>query len=70
MTTAIIAHALLKMIFPTTKGTSYAIITRVMIVKNLQAPIYLGQDIFQSKHLFYALTSRREEKVPEGPRGL
>ena len=68
MTTAIVAHALLKLILSTTRGGTYALITRVMIVKNLQSPIYLGQDIFQSKHLFYALTN--EHMIMKGKHSL
>ena len=47
---------------------TYALLTRVMIVQNLQSPIYLGQDIFSSKHLFYALTN--EHMIMKGKSSL
>ena len=56
MRTKIVGHAIIRLIFQSQAGENFTIFTRAMIVEDLQGPIYLGQDIFQAKHIFHSLT--------------
>ena len=56
MRTKIVGHAIIRLIFQSQAGENFTIFTRAMIVEDLQGPIYLGQDIFQARHIFHSLT--------------
>ena len=56
MRTKIVGHAIIRLIFQSQQGEAFTIFTRAMIVEDLQGQIYLGQDIFQAKHIFHSLT--------------
>ena len=61
MKTKIVGHAIIRLIFKSDNKVPFSIYARAMIVEDLQGPIYLGQDIFRSKHIFHSL--RREHII-------